>query len=73
MADDSCGGTQKNIHVHDGVSEDAFVAMRNARDKTLDMPVLILPSVQINMRATRGERRELFEDSSEPVVTIANR
>jgi glyoxylase-like metal-dependent hydrolase (beta-lactamase superfamily II) len=42
---------KKNIHVHDGVSEDAFVAMRNARDKTLDMPVLILPSVQINMRA----------------------
>ncbi len=43
----------KNIHVHDGVSEDAFVAMRTARDKTLDMPVLILPSVQVNMRAGR--------------------
>jgi hypothetical protein len=40
-----------NIHVHDGVSEDAFVAMRTARDRTLDMPVLILPSVQVNMRA----------------------
>lgn len=40
-----------NIHVHDGVSESAFVAMRNARDATLDMPRLILPSVQINMRA----------------------
>ena len=40
-----------NIHVKDGVSEADFVAMRTARDKTLDMPVLILPSVQINMRA----------------------
>ncbi|MBL8836346.1 MAG: MBL fold metallo-hydrolase [Alphaproteobacteria bacterium] len=40
-----------NLHVRDGVSEDAFVAMRTARDKTLDMPVLILPSVQVNMRA----------------------
>ena len=41
----------KNIHVHDGVSEDAFVALRTARDKTLAMPVLILPSVQVNIRA----------------------
>jgi glyoxylase-like metal-dependent hydrolase (beta-lactamase superfamily II) len=41
----------ENIHVHDGVSEDAFVAMRTARDKTLAMPVLILPSVQVNVRA----------------------
>ncbi|MDP2257977.1 MAG: MBL fold metallo-hydrolase [Polaromonas sp.] len=40
-----------NIHVHDGVAEDAFVAMRRARDATLSMPVLILPSVQVNMRA----------------------
>ncbi|WP_090574494.1 MBL fold metallo-hydrolase [Nitrosomonas sp. Nm58] len=40
-----------NIHVHDGVSEDQFVAMRTARDATLDMPVLILPSVQLNVRA----------------------
>jgi glyoxylase-like metal-dependent hydrolase (beta-lactamase superfamily II) len=40
-----------NIHAHDGVSEDAFVAMREARDRTLDMPRLILPSVQVNMRA----------------------
>ncbi|WOK35845.1 MBL fold metallo-hydrolase [Sphingomonas sp. C3-2] len=40
-----------NIHVHDGVDEDAFVAMREARDATLSMPRLILPSVQINMRA----------------------
>ena len=41
----------KNIHVHDGVTEEAFVALRTQRDATLDMPVLILPSVQVNMRA----------------------
>ena len=41
----------RNIHVHDGVGEDDFVAMRTARDKTLTMPVLILPSVQVNIRA----------------------
>ena len=41
----------RNIHVHDGIDEASFVAMRNARDATLDMPVLILPSVQVNMRA----------------------
>ena len=41
----------ENIHIHAGVDEDAFVAMRQARDATLDMPVLILPSVQVNMRA----------------------
>jgi len=40
-----------NIHVRDGMSEDAFVAMREARDKTLGMPRLILPSLQVNMRA----------------------
>jgi len=40
-----------NIHVHDGIAEDDFAAMRTARDATLDMPVLILPSVQVNMRA----------------------
>ena len=40
-----------NIHAHDGVTEDDFVQMREARDKTLDMPRLILPSVQVNMRA----------------------
>ena len=39
-----------NVHVHDGVSEDDFVAMREARDKTLGMPKLILPSIQINIR-----------------------
>lgn len=40
-----------NIHVRDGISEDEFVGMRSKRDATLDMPVLILPSVQVNMRA----------------------
>lgn len=47
-----CGQQRaNNIHVHAGVSEDAFVAMRTKRDATLDMPTLILPSVQINIRA----------------------
>jgi glyoxylase-like metal-dependent hydrolase (beta-lactamase superfamily II) len=41
----------KNIHVHDGISEADFVQMRTQRDATLDMPVLILPAVQINIRA----------------------
>ena len=40
-----------NIHVHDGVNEKDFVKMRTARDATLEMPVLILPSVQVNIRA----------------------
>ncbi|MEL0254311.1 MAG: MBL fold metallo-hydrolase, partial [Novosphingobium sp.] len=40
-----------NVHVHEGVSEEAFVAMREARDATLGMPRLILPSIQVNMRA----------------------
>lgn len=40
-----------NVHAHDGIGEDEFVSMREARDKTLAMPRLILPSVQVNMRA----------------------
>ena len=40
-----------NIHIHDGVGEDAFVAMREARDATLAAPPLILPSLQVNIRA----------------------
>lgn len=40
-----------NIHVRDGIDEDAFVAMRQARDVTLDPPTLILPSLQVNVRA----------------------
>jgi hypothetical protein len=42
-----------NIHVRDGVSEDEFVAMRTARDETLAMPTLIMPSVQVNIRGGR--------------------
>lgn len=40
-----------NIHVHEGISEDEFVKMREARDRTLGMPRLIFPSLQTNMRA----------------------
>ena len=40
-----------NIHVRDGIGEDEFVAMRQARDATLDVPTLILPSIQVNVRA----------------------
>ena len=42
-----------SIHVHDGVSEDDFVAMREARDAGLSVPRLLLPSVQVNIRAGR--------------------
>lgn len=42
-----------NIHVRDGISEDEFVKMREARDKTLSMPRLIIPSLQVNMRGGR--------------------
>lgn len=46
-------GEQKsaNIHLHQGVSKQAFVSMRTARDATLSMPKLLLPAVQVNMRA----------------------
>jgi glyoxylase-like metal-dependent hydrolase (beta-lactamase superfamily II) len=44
---------QHNIHVKDGTSEDVFVQMREARDATLDMPRLIIPSLQVNMKAGR--------------------
>ena len=40
-----------NIHVRDGVTEDQFVKMREARDATLGMPKLIIPALQINMKA----------------------
>ncbi|MDP4591177.1 MAG: MBL fold metallo-hydrolase [Burkholderiaceae bacterium] len=40
-----------NIHLHDGISETEFVAMRTKRDATLDMPTLILPAIQVNIRA----------------------
>lgn len=54
-----------NIHIHDGISEEHFVEMRTARDATLGMPRLILPSIQVNMRggklppAEDDERRYL--------------
>jgi glyoxylase-like metal-dependent hydrolase (beta-lactamase superfamily II) len=61
-----------NIHVRDGVSEDEFVAMRTARDATLDMPKLIIPSIQVNIRA--GELPEPDESGKRflkvPVNTL---
>ena len=47
VADQKAG----NIHAHDGISEAEFVAMRTARDETLEAPQLILPSLQVNIRA----------------------
>ena len=49
---ESTVGAQRkaNVHVHDGVSEDEFVALRTKRDATLDLPDLIMPSVQVNIR-----------------------
>jgi glyoxylase-like metal-dependent hydrolase (beta-lactamase superfamily II) len=41
---------EHNIHVRDGITEDEFAAVREARDKTLDLPKLIIPSIQVNMR-----------------------
>ena len=53
MAYKTTVGAQRaaNVHIHDGVDEAAFVAMRRARDAQLEAPVLLLPSVQVNMRA----------------------
>ena len=48
-----------NIHLHDGVTEAEFVRMRTARDATLTMPVLILPAVQINIRAGEFPPKEV--------------
>ena len=42
---------QRNVHVHEGTSEAEFVAMRNSRDAGLPAPRLLLPSVQVNIRA----------------------
>ncbi len=42
-----------NVHVRDGISEEEFVAMRKARDATLDVPTLILSSLQVNLRAAQ--------------------
>jgi hypothetical protein len=43
----------RNAHIRDGVEENAFVAMRQARDATLAAPLLLLPSIQVNIRAGR--------------------
>ena len=44
---------EKNVHLHEGIGEAAFVSLREARDRSLRMPALILPSVQVNLRAGR--------------------
>jgi len=56
-----------NVHVHEGISEDEFVRMRTERDATLAMPALILPSVQVNMRA--GEMPPA-EDNSQVYLKV---
>ena len=43
----------ENKHVRDGIDEEAFVAMRSARDRELDAPELLLPAVQVNIRGGR--------------------
>jgi glyoxylase-like metal-dependent hydrolase (beta-lactamase superfamily II) len=48
----------RNIHIHDGISEDEFVALREARDATLAAPVLLLPSIQVNIHAGRLPQAE---------------
>lgn len=53
----------KNIHVHDGISEEEFIQMRTKRDATLEMPVLILPAVQINIRAGEMPPKEANQTS----------
>jgi glyoxylase-like metal-dependent hydrolase (beta-lactamase superfamily II) len=55
-----------NIHLKDGMTEDAFVAMREARDRTLGMPRLIIPSLQVNMRAGKLPT----DDSGKPVLKV---
>jgi len=49
---------EDNIHVHDGITEEQFVAMRTKRDAGLEMPVLILPSIQVNIRAGHMPKAE---------------
>lgn len=56
-----------NIHAHDGITEDEFVAMREARDATLEMPRLILPSVQVNVR---GGKMPPAEDNGKVYLKI---
>jgi glyoxylase-like metal-dependent hydrolase (beta-lactamase superfamily II) len=49
---------ENNVHLRNGVTEDAFVAMRQARDATLAAPTLLLPSIQVNIRAGRFPEAE---------------
>jgi len=49
---------KSNIHMHDGISEEQFIEMRTKRDATLEMPVLILPAIQINIRAGEMPAKE---------------
>ncbi len=49
---------QSNVHVHEGVSEDDFAAMRNRRDAGLAVPKLLLPSIQVNIRAGRFDKAD---------------
>jgi glyoxylase-like metal-dependent hydrolase (beta-lactamase superfamily II) len=49
---------KSNIHMHDGISEEQFIEMRTKRDTTLEMPVLILPAIQINIRAGEMPAKE---------------
>jgi glyoxylase-like metal-dependent hydrolase (beta-lactamase superfamily II) len=49
---------ESNIHMHDGISEDQFIEMRTKRDATLEMPVLILPAIQVNIRAGEFPEKE---------------
>ena len=57
----------ENVHVQDGVTEEEFVAMRTSRDKTLAMPTLIMPSVQVNIR---GGRLPAPEDNGVSYIKI---
>lgn len=47
-----------SVHIHDGVSEDEFVIMREARDAGLSVPKLLLPSIQVNIRAGHFDEAE---------------
>jgi len=68
----------RNVHVREGVSEDEFVAMRERRDATLAAPLLLLPSIQVNIRAGkfpagRIERRSLPEGADKACVLTTSR
>lgn len=56
-----------NVHIHEGISEEAFVRMRTERDATLSMPALILPAVQVNMR---GGKMPVPEDNGQIYLKV---